>query len=220
MAGKYDYALITLDGGGLYDQDIRETLADVFDIGINVLKLSGERVARAFVASGLSNEFERRNPVFVAGKSGTDLINYMLPFLGLTAAVEPQTRLSRSIAYWAGYMLGYYQVKTGHTYAEIFQRFPYSEIKQSYWPLHEADDSKFLETFEQQWAQRFAETRLAHLRKSAKLSQSELARHSGVGLRSIQMYEQGNKNINRASGETLYRLSLALNCAIEEILEL
>ena len=220
MTERYEYALITLDDGELYSQDIREALGDVFDIGVNVLGLEGERVARAFIASGLSSEFERRNPVFVAGKSGTDLINHMLPFLGLATEVEPQTRLSRSVDYWVGYMLGYYQAKTGHKYSEIFKRFSYGVIAQAYWPLHEADDTKFLETFEGQWSQRFVETRLSQLRKSAGLSQSELARRSGVGLRSIQMYEQGHKNINHASGETLYRLSLALNCSMEDILEL
>ena len=95
-----------------------------------------------------------------------------------------------------------------------------AHIKQAYWPLHEADDTKLLGVFESEWPQRFTETRLARLRKSTGLSQAELAKASGAGLRSIQMYEQGHKNINRTSGETLYRLSLALNCAMEDLLEL
>ena len=42
---------------------------------------------------------------------------------------------------------------------------------------------------------------------------------SGVSLRSIQMYEQRNKNINKASVETIYRLAKALGCEIEDLIE-
>lgn len=46
-----------------------------------------------------------------------------------------------------------------------------------------------------------------------------LPERSGVSLRSIQMYEQRNKNINRASGESLYRLSKVLGCTVEDLIE-
>ena len=170
MTERYEYALVPFGDGGLYDQDIREALADVFDIGVNVVGADGSRVARAFVASGLDEEFERRNPAFVAGKSGTDLVNRMLPFLGTATPAEPRERLGRSVDHWVGFMVGYYQTQTGHKYAEIFRRFPYDEIAQAYWPLHEADDSKFLEVFEGLWAERFDETRLAKMRRDAGLS--------------------------------------------------
>ena len=50
-------------------------------------------------------------------------------------------------------------------------------------------------------------------------TQKELADNSGVSLRSIQMYEQRHKNINKASAETLYRLSKILGCTIEDLME-
>lgn len=50
-------------------------------------------------------------------------------------------------------------------------------------------------------------------------AQSELAIHSGVSLRSIQMYEQRNKDINKASAETLLKLSKALGCTMEDLIE-
>lgn len=60
---------------------------------------------------------------------------------------------------------------------------------------------------------------LKKLREKAGLKQSELAAISGVNLRSLQDYEQGHKSIGSAKGETLLRLSYALNCSIEDILE-
>lgn len=51
------------------------------------------------------------------------------------------------------------------------------------------------------------------------MTQAELARQSGVSLRSIQMYEQRNKDINKASVETVYRLAKVFNSSVEELLE-
>ena len=51
------------------------------------------------------------------------------------------------------------------------------------------------------------------------MSQSELAKQSGVPVRTIQQYEQGQKEIDHARGETLLRLARALACSIEDILE-
>lgn len=51
------------------------------------------------------------------------------------------------------------------------------------------------------------------------LSQSQLASASGVSVRMIQYYEQGVKDINKASGETLYKLSKALGCKMEDLIE-
>lgn len=59
---------------------------------------------------------------------------------------------------------------------------------------------------------------LKELREMSGLSRKELAERSGVNLRSIQDYEQGHKDISRAKGETLYRLSLAIGCTVEQLL--
>ena len=47
----------------------------------------------------------------------------------------------------------------------------------------------------------------------------KLAKRSQVSLRSIQMYEQRNKDINKASAETVLRLSRVLGCTMEDLLE-
>lgn len=51
------------------------------------------------------------------------------------------------------------------------------------------------------------------------LSRSQLVKASGVGVRSIQLYEQRQKDINKAQGIALYRLSRALRCTMEQLLE-
>ena len=63
-------------------------------------------------------------------------------------------------------------------------------------------------------------TRLKDIRKSKKITQSKLSEISGVNLRTLQDYEQGKKDINKVAGITLYKLSEALECKIEDLLEL
>ncbi len=42
---------------------------------------------------------------------------------------------------------------------------------------------------------------------------------SGVSLRSIQMYEQRQKDINKAQSDSIYRLAKSLGCTMEDLLE-
>ncbi|MEG0830614.1 MAG: helix-turn-helix transcriptional regulator, partial [Anaerovoracaceae bacterium] len=60
--------------------------------------------------------------------------------------------------------------------------------------------------------------KLKELRETRKLSRSQLAEKSGVNVRTIEAYEQGLKDINKAQGITLYKLANALGCQIEELL--
>ena len=61
---------------------------------------------------------------------------------------------------------------------------------------------------------------LKRYRSEAGISQSKLSELSGVNLQMIQKYELGIKDINKAQGETLYKLAQALNCKVEDLLEL
>lgn len=65
----------------------------------------------------------------------------------------------------------------------------------------------------------YPDTNLKRIRTAYGCTQAELAKSSEVSLRSIQMYEQRNKDINKASVETVYRLAKALGCAIEDLIE-
>lgn len=50
------------------------------------------------------------------------------------------------------------------------------------------------------------------------LSQSQLAKKTGISVRSLQNMEQGLRDINKASVETVLRLSEALGVDVYEIL--
>ena len=59
---------------------------------------------------------------------------------------------------------------------------------------------------------------LKKIREAAGLSQSQLAEKSAVSLRSIQMFEQGNRDINKAQVVTVLQLAEALNCNVYDII--
>ena len=58
---------------------------------------------------------------------------------------------------------------------------------------------------------------LKFMREDRGMSQSELAKKSGVPLRAIQAYEQGYKDINKAQVVTVLQLAEALECDVYEI---
>ena len=64
-----------------------------------------------------------------------------------------------------------------------------------------------------------AETYLKKLRQRAGLSQSVLAEETGIPVKTIQQYEQRRKDINKAQVEYVIRLSKALCCEPQDILE-
>ena len=56
-------------------------------------------------------------------------------------------------------------------------------------------------------------------RENLDMSQADLAEKSSVSKRTIQAYEQRDKDINKASVEIVSKLASALNCSIGDLLE-
>ena len=63
-------------------------------------------------------------------------------------------------------------------------------------------------------------SKLKETRERAGLTQKELSERSGVNLRTVQNYEQGYKDINKAQGLSLYKLAKALDVTMEDLIEL
>ena len=63
------------------------------------------------------------------------------------------------------------------------------------------------------------DSKLKILRVRKGYSQQGLADAAGIPKRAIQTYEQGERNVDHASLETLCDICIALNCTLEDILE-
>lgn len=123
--------------------------------------------------------------------------------------------------YWAGWALAYCQWARGVRFADILDVLSFDDIVRLYPTLHEADESRFVDVYDERAAHNRTEgdSRLHTVRVRAGLSQSELSRHSGVALRSIQMYEQRRKDLGKAAVSTVLALARTLGCRIEDLLE-
>lgn len=204
----------------LYLNDAIKSLANAFDYAINVCKLDPDWFMKLFVQSNISVQFERGNPAIISGKSGEELVRDIL------SEVYPNEKLpaptfseGRTPEYWAGWALAQYQWTSAKRFKDIFERIPLSEIIAMYPTYHEMDISRFNESMDKRYSEVVTETKLRKIRESRQLSQGELAKLSGVNIRSIQLYEQRVNDIDKAQAQTLYKLSRALGCNVEDLLE-
>ena len=203
-----------------YLSKAQAVLGDAFDYAINTCGIPGEDFIKLFTASTVSKRIENGEPALLAGKSGVEIVaDVILETTGKQLDIEPQTSLGRSREYWIGWAVCYYQWFSGRNFSDIFKVLSFDDLKHMYRTLHEADISKFADIVDETIKRYFVETKLKRIRTSYGCTQAELSRLSGVSLRSIQMYEQRNKDINKASAETVYRISKVLGCNMEDLLE-
>lgn len=144
------------------------------------------------------------------------VITYAYPNWGFPERVFSE---ERSNVYWAGWALAEYQWATGKRFKDIFSKISLSEIISMYRVYHEMDIGHFIEDMNKKYYAVEQETRLKTIRENRGISQNELAKLSGVKLRSIQMYEQKVNDIDKAQAGTVYKLSRVLGCTIEDLLE-
>lgn len=203
-----------------YLSKAQAALGDAFDYAVNTCDIPGEDFIRLFTVSSVSKRMENGEPAYLAGKSGMDIASdVLLETTGKPLETEPQERFGRSREYWIGWAVCYYQWFSARSFSDIFAVFSFEDLQNLYYPLHEADITKFAEIADERIRDRFKDTNLKRIRTAYGCTQAELAKRSGVHLRSIQMYEQRNKDINKAGAESLYRISRVLGCSIEDLLE-
>ena len=204
----------------IYLSNAQSMLGDAFDYAINVCHIPGSSFVKLFIASTISKRLENGEPSYLSGKSGIEVaMEILAETTGKTPDAAPQEHFGRSREYWIGWAVAYYQWFSGRSYSEIFKVVTFEELQKLYDPLHEADITKFADILDAQMREFFADTSLKRIRTAYGCTQAELAKRSGVSLRSIQMYEQRNKDINKASAETLLLLSRVLGCTMEDLME-
>lgn len=204
----------------IYLNSIQSALGEAFDYAINECNINGTDFIKLFLTSDASKKIEKGDCTYLVGKSGIELaIEIIQSTTGNDVFSEANDTFYRTAEYWIGYVIAYYQWYSSRTFSNIFYVFSYLDLKNMYQTLHEADISKFVDIADKRIKETMSETNLKHIRKLYGISQSKLAKYSTVSLRSIQMYEQRNNDINKASGETLYNLSKVLGCSMEDLLE-
>ena len=204
----------------LYLEKARAALARMLDFAVYDLHQDLTSFFDLFISSGVAQLFEQGDIHILVGKSGVELAYEVLERSGLAyKRVTPQYSMDRSEEYWTGWALAYYQWETAQPFAEIVQYIPIRDIQAMYDPYHEMDIRQFCDAMNERLRKAKPETNLKLLRQQNGLSQKQLAEISSVPLRTLQQYEQRQKNINKAQAEYLVSLSTALNCSVEQLIE-
>lgn len=194
-----------------------DALGTMFDFAVNHCNLNGDKYWDMFICSGIAQQFENNNLKFVAGKSGEEIVYDVLSAVGKSIdCVNPLLRLGRTPEYWVGWALAQYQNATNLSYKSIHQIVSFDELINMYKMLHEAPIEKFIEILDNKKNNNQANLKLQ--RERMGLSQSQLADMSGINIKTIQAYEQRQKDIKSAKFDTLQKLSSVLGCEISELL--
>ena len=196
----------------MYLNNAQALLGDAFDYAINACGIAGDSFMELFSVSSVSNRIENGEAAYIMGKSG---IEAAVDVLVETTGKAPTAKLKADF----GWAVAYYQWFSGRKFSDIFEVLSFENLQRMYAPLHEADISKFADIVDAKVREYFADTNLKRIRTLYGCTQAELARRSNVSLRSIQMYEQRNKDINKASAETVLSLAKVLGCTMEDLLE-
>ena len=204
----------------IYLSKAQSVIGDAFDYAVNTCAIPGTDFVKLFIASSVSKRMENGKPAYLAGKSGIEIVREIVAETkGQELQIEPQEYFGRSKEYWIGWAVAYYQWYSGRKYRDIFKVLSFEDLQKMYYTLHEADITKFVDIVDSKIKEYFPETNLKRIRTAYGFTQAELAERSGVSLRSIQMYEQRNKNINKASADTMYSIAKALGCTMEDLIE-
>ena len=217
-------------------------LGRMLDYSVYSLHYDAAAMIDLFIASGTAALFERGDIRTVTGMSGVELAYEVLERSGIAyERTQPRYTKGYSPEYWCGYALAHIQWETCAPFDQIMKSFSASGFISSYrndrlsfldalpLDISEEDRSGRAASFGKQFAADAVskyisatgsgsnlyiagETPLRKMRIKNGLSQSGLAKASGIPLRTIQQYEQRQKDLSKARAEYLIALSRALGC--------
>lgn len=219
------------------------------DFGTHALKYSAEAFFSMFAFSRVGREFAAGHPSFIAGRSGIELALLVVEQTvadsdnskthgdahsdkGIKSHIDEKQMSAQSLdafwnrlqqerspEFWVGWAVAYYQWLRNLPFSEILRFISVEQILAMYQKYHEIDIRHFSDALDKIRSDNLSEAKLKQIRRIAGYSQKLLAQRSGVPLRTIQQYEQKQKNINNAQAVTVMNLASALGCDPKALLE-
>ena len=210
-----------------------DTLGRMLDYAVYSLHYDAATIIDLFIASGDASRFETGDIKILSGMSGTELAYDILERSGLAfQRTQPRYTKGLSAEYWCGYALAHIQWNTCASFSSIMQLFRVQNYIAEYGkkrlafleslPLDIAEETRkekvlsFGYDYASESVAQFlssagkAPCALRMYRAKNGLSQSGLAQASGIPVRTIQQYEQGQKDLRKARAEYLIALSRVL----------
>ena len=204
----------------MYLDDAMCNLGEAVDHAVNRCGLDMDQFFGLFVGSGIADQFGKGNPKYVSGMSGTELAHEILDKVNCSMPIPRiNIEFEASPEYWCGWMLACYQHKSGLSFSRIFEKVHGETLLRLYPDLHELPEERIFGSLDKILNGGGDTLKIQQLRKNSGYSQSMLAKRSGVNLRTLQQYETGAKDINKAAGTTLKALADTLGVSMEDLME-
>lgn len=119
-------------------------LGAMMDCGVRKYGYPIEEFYQKFLSSEVSRQFAGGNPRYLVGMSGAELADSVVEASGETVLKENDGTYTVSPEYWAGWALAYYQWLSRRSFSYMHKNgLGINEVVSMYYPLHEADLSKF-----------------------------------------------------------------------------
>ena len=119
-------------------------LAVMMDCGVRKYGYPIEEFYDKFLSCEVARQFAAGKPRYLVGMSGAELADSVVEASGGTIRKENDGTYTVSPEYWAGWALAYYQWLTRRSFAYMRKKgLGINEVIAMYYPLHEADLSKF-----------------------------------------------------------------------------
>ena len=128
----------------MYLDEAMRNLAVMMDCGVRKYGYTIGEFYRRFLSCEVSRQFAAGNPRYLVGMSGAELADCVVEASGGTVSSENDGTYTVGPEYWAGWALAYYQWLTRRSFAYMQGKgLGINEVVAMYYPLHEADLSKF-----------------------------------------------------------------------------
>jgi len=197
----------------------QDSLGWMLDYAVNDCGIKLDTYYRFFINSPYADRFGKGESKVLAGMSGIEIaMEVIASATGDDKLPEPSFPSYRSAEFWTGWALAYYQWQKNISFKRITDATPIESINLMYKKYHELDISQFVIEMDRRREEYLKTSALKRMRMYAGISQSTLAEETGIPVKTIQQYEQGQKDIRKANVDYMIRLSKALYCSIEDLL--
>ncbi len=205
----------------MYLSDARRTLAGSFDAAVYTYGYELPEYFHFFINTSYSTKFETGDPFVISGMSGIELAQRVISqYTGEEIWKDPVFNDDRSPEYWTGWAMSYYQWYSGCTFKTLNEEVPIETILNMYPKYHEMDITQFNDRINELRSAARNVSYLKTYRERLGYSQSEVASLTGIPLRTLQQYEQGQKSINRARADYIISLANVLNVEPKALMEI
>lgn len=194
-----------------YLTTIAEIVGDIFRKATCIEDFEIDRFAQEFAKSEVAHAIEYGDLDYLISEEIEDDIASLI-------CSEPNKEYCEDInsrEYWVGYILVFIQRAVRRNFKEIFALYLCSRLLKDYDTYGDMDPIEMVKKIKQYISMG---NKLKQFREKKKMTQQELSSNSNVTVKNIKAYEDGTVDISKAQGDTLFRLSRALGCTIEELL--